>query len=1096
MASDKGHPRNSVNRRPRRIRGRLRKIGNFVALAAAVLSGGGQGTMAGMASAQTPPAPNNDGSYPVPADWPLIPSGIDGTSGFRLLFVTTSTRLPNARDIATYNAFVQTDAASGHSAIRPYSSTFRVVGSTGAVEARDNTNTNYTRIGNGVPIYWLNGDKAADNYPDFYDYTWDSYVRTFPDGTAHTEYGEQRIWTGTLGSGQRHPTTFLGAHGVKSGNLDSDPDATELSPLEKSTWATNQQLPFYGLSPVLRTDTSDRAWVTPASLDAGEGGASVSYTLRLNTDPGADVTVAVTSGDSTAVTVSPAELTFTHGSAGDWATPQTVTVTAIADTDADSEDVTITHSATAAAGPYSGRTLESVQVSVADSSPARVAALVLSTTTLSLDEGESDTYTVKLDSVPTGNVTVTIRGHSGSDLKVDTDTSTNGFQDSLTFTSTDWNTARTVTVTAEGDSDWDDDPTITLMHEASGGGYDSARASVTVDVRDDDDPPISLSTDNNGEVTEGGTLTITATAGEAPTGNGINVPVRRLPNPSTAGTSDYTLSGSPAGTIAIASGATSGAITLTATSGDGDEPDERLRLRLGALPSGYEAAPTDWLDIAIIDDAPTIVTLAVTDAAATEDSSSDVAGLRLTLGRALLDGERLGAPLNFSGGTAGTDFTLALTSSAASVAFDASTSTVTFTGQSGGSATTADLTLTPASDTDADDETISVSIPASSSNPGTTLAATNLSGGASGSGGGDITITDDETKGILISAAPSLNVLEGTSASYTVKLSSRPTGAVAVDLSGHQGTDLSLSRARLSFGASNWETPQTITVTANPDTNTASESITLTHTASGGGYVSVTSTLKVNVTDKDTAGLVLSPTTLTLREGTGGAYTVRLATRPSSPVRVAISGHSGTDVSLNRTSLTFDDNTWSTPQTVAVTAAPDQDLRNDSVILDHIATQGGYDGVRGTVVVNVTDDDQPVVTFALAAASIGEDGGAYSVTLNLQPPPVSRTTVSYLVSGDATPHTDYTMTGHTGALPVAAGAGTTTLGLQVTDDGEDESAETIVLTLTNGQGYTVGSRSTHTLTITDNDQGGGGGDGGGGGGGGGIGTVVVYYCTI
>ena len=43
-----------------------------------------------------------------------------------------------------------------------------MVGSTAAVDARDNTKT----TGTGVPIYWLNGAKVADNYADFYDGSW------------------------------------------------------------------------------------------------------------------------------------------------------------------------------------------------------------------------------------------------------------------------------------------------------------------------------------------------------------------------------------------------------------------------------------------------------------------------------------------------------------------------------------------------------------------------------------------------------------------------------------------------------------------------------------------------------------------------------------------------------------------------------------------------------------------------------------------------------------------------------------------------------------------------------------------------------------
>ena len=43
-----------------------------------------------------------------------------------------------------------------------------MVGSTAAIDARDNTGT----TGTGVPIYWLNGRKVANNYADFYDGSW------------------------------------------------------------------------------------------------------------------------------------------------------------------------------------------------------------------------------------------------------------------------------------------------------------------------------------------------------------------------------------------------------------------------------------------------------------------------------------------------------------------------------------------------------------------------------------------------------------------------------------------------------------------------------------------------------------------------------------------------------------------------------------------------------------------------------------------------------------------------------------------------------------------------------------------------------------
>ena len=51
-----------------------------------------------------------------------------------------------------------------------------MVGCTADTDARDNTSTTYTSTDKGVPIYWLNGAKVADEYEDFYDGDWDDEV--------------------------------------------------------------------------------------------------------------------------------------------------------------------------------------------------------------------------------------------------------------------------------------------------------------------------------------------------------------------------------------------------------------------------------------------------------------------------------------------------------------------------------------------------------------------------------------------------------------------------------------------------------------------------------------------------------------------------------------------------------------------------------------------------------------------------------------------------------------------------------------------------------------------------------------------------------
>ena len=108
----------------------------------------------------------------------------------------------------------------------------------------------------------------------------------------------------------------------------------------------------------------------------------------------------------------------------------------------------------------------------------------------------------------------------------------------------------------------------------------------------------------------------------------------------------------------------------------------------------------------------------------------------------------------------------------------------------------------------------------------------------------------------------------------------------------------------LTFTVDNWDVAQTVTVKAGEDADGANDTATLTHTASGGDYANVTKDLPVTVTDDDTAAIVLSETGLTVTEGdaAGTSYTVKLATQPTGEVTVTISGHAGTDLTLDKTS--------------------------------------------------------------------------------------------------------------------------------------------------------------------------------------------------
>ena len=211
-------------------------------------------------------------------------------------------------------------------------------------------------------------------------------------------------------------------------------------------------------------------------------------------------------------------------------------------------------------------------------------------------------------------------------------------------------------------------------------------------------------------------------------------------------------------------------------------------------------------------------------------------------------------------------------------------------------------------------------------------------------------VTVIDSKSILLSPS-ALSVPEGDSngVSYTVKLASAPTASVTVTVSGQAGSDLTLSGLTsnaLTFTTSNWNLAQTMTVTAASDDDADDDAVTLTHTPSGGGY-SQAADLAVSVNDDEEQGLVLSQDSLSLPEGntTGVSYTVKLASEPTANVTVTVSGQAGSDLSLSGLTddaLTFTTSNWNTAQTITVTAAEDDDLLDDTGLLSHFASGGGY----------------------------------------------------------------------------------------------------------------------------------------------------------
>ena len=732
---------------------------------------------------------------------------------------------------------------------------------------------------------------------------------------------------------------------------------------------------------------------------ADEDGGPETYTVRLNTQPASEVTVAVATGDEDIALVSTdntlttsVTLTFSTNATGDdaWAIPQTITVTG-KDDDVDnpggSRVVEITNTPSGAGyGTGDAKTVQAWVVNDDDE-----VNWVFSETSLSIDDedGGTVTYTVTLSSEPTSDVTVTVESDDPSTATVS--------PTSLTFTPdaedrNDWETPQTITVTGVNDNvdnppvDGTNDGRLArIIHTPNGGGYDYIEPhSIEVTVMDNDGgddgvaetPPtedlvgLTLTPSTTGDDDEplevddedGGRATYTVRLNTMPTAT-VNV-FAESADSSIATVSPLLL------TFTRANWKQPQTVTVTGVNDDEDNPDDMRAVRITHSSSGGDYDDVDFVDATT---SPSLfVNVSVLD--------DDTAGLRLSSDAIRLDenGTKTYTVRLETEPTDDVDVTVTLTSTNP----DAATvlpSPLTFT----------------ATNPSADNywnkpQRVTVSaVPDQVDNPNNrTTEIRHATTSSDVKYGTDevtevlVTVEDDADTAALVISETAITVTEdaeGNTATYTVTLNSAPpTGqdvSVRLELSG----DTSAIRAPttpLTFTGGNWDQPQTVTVTAQDDTvDTPGDArLTIKHTVSGqGGYDDVSPVdVQVTVKDDDVSELVLSPRSLSVNENGGTvSYTVRLGSDPGDGSTVSVSiTPSGDTAAIDRltdsdqsvvTSLSFTggaDGTWRQAQRVTVTGA-DDDIDNPgnarSLILTH--TPSGLTNTAGLrLAVTVRDD--------------------------------------------------------------------------------------------------------------------------------------------
>ena len=223
-----------------------------------------------------------------------------------------------------------------------------------------------------------------------------------------------------------------------------------------------------------------------ADAQAAEGNA-VNFAVKLSRKVASGVTFSYQTANGTAESGTGKDYTAASGELTFSATAKVMTVAVATLEDAlDESDETFTFTLTASDLPAGVTLSDGVAIGTIQDDDTR--GVTVSTTAVEVVKGgESKSYTLRLRSQPTGDVTIDINGPGGGVLVSPTQ---------VTFTAQNWNSTKTVEVSATTDAAADTTETIT--HSVSGADYAGVTAgSVTVTIKEQTSVGLGVRPKNN-----------------------------------------------------------------------------------------------------------------------------------------------------------------------------------------------------------------------------------------------------------------------------------------------------------------------------------------------------------------------------------------------------------------------------------------------------------------------------------------------------------------------------------------------------------------------------------------------------------------------
>ncbi|MEG4109920.1 FG-GAP-like repeat-containing protein, partial [Microcoleus sp. S13_C5] len=775
-------------------------------------------------------------------------------------------------------------------------------------------------------------------------------------------------------------------------------------------------------------DTAD-VIISPTSTTATEGGATGSYTVKLNSQPNAPVKLILDTGSQINA------ISTINFDSSTWNAPQTITVTATDDSKAEGTHTgKISHRVDSADTKYSSTAVQDVNVAITDNDTADV--IISPTSTTATEGGATGSYTVKLNSEP--NEPVNLIFNTGSQIK--------GIS-GITFNSSNWNSPRPITVTATDDSIAEGTHSGKIGHAvfSSDPNYSSGTAiqDVNVAITDNDTASVII-TPTSTTATEGGaTGSYKVKLNSQPNADvKLNFDTGTQINPISEITFNSTNWNSPrpitvtATDDSIAEGTHSGKIGHTVTSSD----------------PNYSGTAVQEVNVGITDNDTAGISITPTSTTATEGGATGSYTVKLNTQ------PKADVKLSFQTGSQINPI-----------------SEITFNSTNWKDPQTITVTATDDLKTEGTHSgTIAHTLTSTDTNySGQTVQDVNVA------------ITDNEKAGVTITPTSTTATEGGATGSYTVKLNSQPSAPVS--LSFNTGSEINPVSA-INFNSSTWDSPQIVTVTATDDSKAeGTHSGKIAHIVSSPdpNYSGTpVQDVKVDIFDNDAAYVLITPTSTTATEGgANGNYDIKLMSQPIAPVTIKFT----TDQQIAAIApLTFTADNWNVPQSVTVKAVDDTIVEgaHSAKISHYVSTSDTKYNTSGPdVTVAIADNDSgpllgiPTVKFSQATYQVNESGEK-QITLTRTGTPealnkISQVYIQPVTGGSATEGTDWNFaSSDSGQVTVTfkPGEATTTFTIKILPDTQGEGTEEIAFRIASADNANIGPQSSTTLQIFDADK--------------------------